>query len=235
MADTEDPLFAQEEIPIRDSLIRKFGVESVTGQTFEVNDGIRSPDGFRSYLLTCGRSGKRSRQEKYGRDGKMIHEWVYDEKGRPLREISYEASGKINYRIETLYDHDEYWKERRVYLSGDAVHYRIAANRDAKGRLGEGVYYDSSGRRIRTDTYVYDDRGRLVTVSMGHMGEWTYEYDEDDNLRKKTGLLPSASAFGENFEFQYDGQGLLAQTNHLNYSITVFEYAFFASGARDLP
>jgi hypothetical protein len=63
-------------------------------------------------------------------------------------------------------------------------------------------------------------------VSMAHMGEWIYEYDEDDNLKKKTGLLPSASAFGENFEFQYDRRGLLVQSHHLHYNITVFEYSF---------
>ena len=227
MADIEDPLFAQEEIPIRPPLIRKFAIESVTGRSFEIDNGIRSSKGFKSYLLLYGRSGNRSRQEKYNREGKTIYEWVYDEKGTPLREIAYEASGKINYRIECIYDHGDYWKEKRFYLSGNDIHYRIVANRDAKGRLTEGIYYDSDNQRIRTDSYVYDDRGRLVTVSMGHMGEWTYEYDEDDNLKKKTGLLPSASAFGNNFEFQYDDRGLLVQSNHLNYSVTIFEYTFF--------
>jgi len=233
MADIEDPLFVLEEIPIRDSLIRKLELESVTGQSFKINDGIRSSNGFKSYLLTCDRSGNRSRQEKYSPDGKMIYEWVYDKRGKPLREIAYEASGSINYRIESIYNHDDYWKEKRVYLSGNDIHYRIVADRDAKGRLREGVYYDSSGQRIRTDTYVHDERGRLAMVSMGHMGEWAYEYDEGDNLKKKTGLLPSASAFGDNFEFQYDGQGLLVRSNHLNYSITVFEYTFFVSRERD--
>lgn len=226
MADIEDPLFAQEEIPIRHSLIRKFEIESVTGQTFDIENGIRSSNAFKSYLLICGHSGNRSRQEKYNREGKLMYEWLYDEKGRLLREIAYEASGTINYRIESIYNHDDDWKEKRMYLSGNDIHYRIVANREAQGRLTEGIYYDSSDQRIRIDAYVYDDRGRLVRVSMGHMGEWIYEYDEDDNLKKKTGLLPSASAFGENFEFQYDGRGLLVQSNYLHYNITVFEYTF---------
>jgi YD repeat-containing protein len=227
MADIEDPLFALEEIPIRNALIHKFGIESVTGQSFEIKNGIRSADGFSAYLLMCDRSGKRSHQEKYSREGKVIHEWIYDEKGRPLREIAYEASGKINYRLESIYNHDDNWKEKRVYLSGNDIHYRIVANRDAKGRLTEGDYYDSSDQRIRTDSYVYDDRDRLVRVSMGHMGEWIYEYDENDNLKRKTGRLPSASVFGENFECQYDDRGLLIQRNHLYFDITVFEYTFF--------
>jgi YD repeat-containing protein len=227
MADIEDPLFSQEEIPIRNSLIRKFEIESVTGQSFEIKNGIRSSNGFKSHLLMCGRPGNRSRQENFNREGKMIYERIYDERGRPLREIAYEASGTTTYRIESIYNHDDDWKEKRVYLSGNEIQYRTVANRKAKGRLTEGIYYDSSDQRIRTDSYVYDDRGRLVRVSMGHMGEWIYEYDEDDNLKKKTGFLPSASAFGENFEFLYDGRGLLVQSNRLHYSITVFEYAFF--------
>ena len=234
MADIEDPLFAQEEIPIRHSLIRKFEIESVTGKSFEIKNGIHSSNGFKSHLLMCGRPGNRIRREKFNREGKMIYQWIYDEKGRPLREIAYEDSGKINYRIELIYNHDDDWKEKRVYLSGHDIHYRIVANREAKDRLTQGIYYDSSDQRIRTDSYVYDDRGRLVRVSMGHMGEWIYEYDEDDNLKKKTGLLPSASAFGENFEFQYDGRGLLVQRNHLHYSITVFEYTFFVLRESDL-
>jgi YD repeat-containing protein len=227
MADIDNPLFAEEEIPIRDSLIRKFEIESVTGQSFEIKNGIRSSNGFKSHLLMYSRPGNRSRQENFNCEGEMIYERIYDEQGRPLRETSYEPSGAINFKIESIYNHDDDWQEKRVYLSGNDIHYRIVANREANGRLTEGIYYDSSDRRIRTDSYVYDNRGRLVRVRMGHMGEWIYEYDEDDNLKKKTGLLPSASAFGENFEFQYDDRGLLVQSNRLHYSITVFQYAFF--------
>ena len=227
MADIEDPLFAQEEIPLRKALIQKVHIESVTGHSFEIKDGTQSSDGFKSCLLAFDRSGNTCRQEKYNREGKVIYELKYDEKGRPLREIAYEASGKINYRMEIVYGHDDRWKEKQMYLSGNKIHYRVVAHRDPKGRLIEGTYYDSSDQRIRTDSYVYDDRGRLVRISMRHMGQWIYEYNENDNLMRKTGNLPSASAFGENFEFQYDDRGLLIRRNYLHYDTTTFEYTFF--------
>jgi len=226
MTAIEDPLFVEAEMPIRSALIRKFKIESVAGKSIEIKSGAGGPDGWKCDLLLCDRSGNRKRQEKYNRDGTMIYEWIYDEKGRPLREMAYE-SGKMNYRIEMIRNHADDWKEKRVYLSGNNLHYRIVAKRDASGRLMEGAYYDSSEQKIRTDSYVYDERDRLVMMSMGHMGEWIYEYDENENLKRKTGHLPGASAFGDTFEFQYDGRGLLVQRNHLHYSTTVFEYTFF--------
>lgn len=223
----KSPLFVQEAIPIRNELVRKFKIESVTGHSFEIENGVQSTSLFKSHLLTYGRSGNRIRQQKYSREGKKILESVYDSKGRLLREIAYETSGKISARLELVYNHDENWIEQLMYLSGDEFHYRIVSSRDAKGRIIEGTYYAPSGQRIRTDSYIYDHRGRLISISMGHMGEWNYEYDGDNNLTKKTGDLPSASAFGENFEFRYNNEGLLVQRNHLHYSITAFAYTFF--------
>jgi YD repeat-containing protein len=227
MENIEDPLFVQEEIPIRNRLVRRFKIESVMGQSFEIKNGMQLPSGFKSYLLTYDRTGNRIRQQKYSREGRTICEWIYDRKGRPLQEIAYETSGEIKYRFEFVYDHDDNWMEKRMYLSSNKPHYRIVSHRDAHGRIITGNYYDSSGQWIRTDSYIYDDRGRLVRMSMGHMGEWIYEYDENNNLKKETGNLSSASVFGENFEFLYNDQGLLMRTKHLHYSVTVFEYTFF--------
>jgi YD repeat-containing protein len=230
MGEPEDPLFVLEEVPIRQAVIRGLAIESVTGRCFAIKSGVRSSDGYRSHLLTYDRSGHPRRQETYGRDGKVVRQWAYGERGRPLRQTAYESSGKISYRIESIYDRGAPWSEKRVYLSGDDLHYRIVAERDAAGRLAREVYYDASGRQMRADSYLYDGRGRLARVDMGHMGEWIYEYDAEDNLKRKAGNLPSASAFGETFEFQYDGRGLLVEKVHLHYSATVFEHAFFTEG-----
>jgi YD repeat-containing protein len=223
MGDFLGPLFVQEEIPIRDSVIGKFGIESVTGKTFEIKNGIPAPPGFKSHLLMCDGARKRTLQ-KYNREGLVIHEWIYNDRGELLREIDSEGSGKINYRIESIYGHEINWTEKQVYLSGNEIHYRIVADRDPEGRLTEGTYYDSSDQRIRTDSYIYDDRGRLVKVSMGHLGEWIYEYDENDNLKRMTGNLASSSGFGENFEFEYEERELLIKRSHLNYEVTIFDY-----------
>jgi hypothetical protein len=227
MSDVDGPLFVLEEIPVIYSLIRKFHIESIIGQSFEIKNGIRSTDGFRSHLLIFDRSGNRRYQNNFSREGWTTRELLYDERGRLLLETAYEASAAINYRIESIYDHDPSWKEKRMYLADDVFNYRLTAKRDEKGILTEVIYSDPAGQKFRTDSYVYDDRNRLTRVSMGHMGEWLYEYCENNNVMRKTGRLPSASAFGDTVVFQYDNRGLLVQSNHLHYSITAFEYAFF--------
>jgi YD repeat-containing protein len=227
MENIEDPLFVQEEIPIRSELVRKLKLETITGQLFEIKNGAQSSSGIKSHWLALDRSGNRVHQQKYSRDGSVICDWIYDPKGRLLQEIAYDASGKINHRFDLAYDHADKWKEGRMYLTAGELHYRVVADRDADGRIIAATYYDSSDQSIRTDAYIYDDRGRLVELDMGHMGEWIYEYDENDNLERKTGHLPGANVFGEVFELEYNDQGLLIQMNHLNHGVTVFEYTFF--------
>jgi hypothetical protein len=226
MADLDTPLFVQEAIPIRDEVARRFKIESVTGHSFDIVNEVQSAHQFRSHALAYDPSGHRILFQEYDRDGARILERTYDSNGRPLREIAYETSGRVSTRFVYVYEGDEAWVEQRVYLSGDALHYKIVSNRDAQGRIVEGVYLEPSGQTIRTDSYLYDDGGRLIQISMGYMGEWIFEYD-GGNLAKKTGYLPSASAFGANFEYGYDDRGLLMRMNHLHYRVTAFEYTFF--------
>lgn len=222
-----DPLFVEEEIPIRNERVRTLKIRILTGRSFENEKDLRLQSGFQSYLLKFDRSGNRTQQQKYNREGHKIQEWIYDSRGKLLREVTYDTAGRISNRFEYVYDQKGNWKEKLMYLEDDMLNYRIAANRDGDGRILESIYYDSSGKRIRTDSYIYNNHGRLVRLSMGHMGEWIYEYDRNFYLKRKSGNLPSASAFGENYEFEYNDRGLLIRMNHLHYNITIFEYTFF--------
>lgn len=222
-----DPLFTEEEIPIRNERVRTLKIRAVTGCSFENEEDLRLQSGFRSHLLAFDRSGNRTQQQKYNHEGLKIQEWIYDSGGKLMREVTYDAAGRISNRLEYVYDQKGYWKDKLMYLADDTLNYSIAANRDRDGRILESTFYDSSGKQIRLDSYIYDDNGRLVKLSMGHMGEWIYEYDQYFYLKRKIGNLPSASAFGENYEFEYNDRGLLIRMNHLHYSITIFEYTFF--------
>ena len=221
----DNPLFVEEEIPLPTAAARVNRIQSVTGRTFEIHNGARNTESFRSHLLLYNEAGRKNRQERYNRAGKTVYEWIYDEQGRLLRERAYRDSGEINYQIETIYDHGDQWIEKRMSLPDGRLQWRLTASRDAKGRLvREGVYHDAAGQIIRIDSYMYDDHGRLITISMGPLGAWSFEYDDAGNLKKKTGDLPSSSLFGETFEFHYDNRGLLVERNHLNHEVTVFDY-----------
>jgi YD repeat-containing protein len=223
----EEPLFVVEEVPIRNELVRRLHIESITGESFNIKNHEPSASRFKSHLLTYDRSGNRRNHWKYDPEGAVVYEWVYDLEGRPLKEVAYHAKSQVNYEFRFIYDHQENWREKKMYVHGNQVSYVIIPDRDARGMILNGHYYDSSGRRIRTDSYIYDDRNRLVRISMGHMGEWIYEYDENSNLKSKSGNSPSADVYGETFEFQYDDRWLLKRMNHLHRSATEFEYTFF--------
>lgn len=222
----EDPLFVDEEIPLRAAPVHDYRIRSITGRTFETRDGSREAEGFHSHLLRYSGSGKKIGQERYNRAGTMVYEWIYDEPGRAIREIAYQDSGEIKYQIENVYDHQAQWIEKRMSLPDGRVNWRMVAQRNTEGMLVECVYYNSQDQIIRSDVYIYDQQGRLATLNMGDFGEWSYEYDEAGNLMRKTGNLASASMLGETFEYRYDARSLLVERDHLNFEMTVFEYEF---------
>jgi YD repeat-containing protein len=221
----EDPLFVDEEIPLRPTPVHDYRISSITGRTFETREGSRETEGFRSHLLRYS-SGKRIRQERYNRAGTIVYKWIYDDQGRPIREIAYQDSGEINYQIESAYEDHDQWIEKRMSLPDGRVNWRLVPQRNTEGILLECVYYNSQDQILRSDAYIYDKQGRLVTLDMGDFGEWTYQYDEAGNLTRKTGNLASASMLGETFEFRYDARSLLVERDHLNYEVTVFDYGF---------
>lgn len=227
MQNVEDPLFVQDEIPIRSTRIREAGVETITGYTFPIENGVQSPHGFKSHVVTYDKSGMRVRQQKYNSEGTLIHEWRFDSEGRPLEEIAFGASGEVSYRFAFVYSDAGPWVEKRMYLGSGDLHYRIAATRTEDGRIAAATYYDASGRQLRTDTYVYDGTGRLVEVDAGQMGAWIYEYDERNNLKRRTENTPGMSVLGNVVEFEYDDRGLLLRMTHLHYSVTTVEYGYF--------
>ena len=222
---SHDPLFVEEEIPICDQAAGQCAVELVTGNTIRVVGDVPSEEGFRSYLLEYDRNGNRTRQEKFDRAGRLIWECVYDGEGRLRKETSYKAPGEVEYQLDIIYGGDR-WKEKLMYSGPGRLHYRIAAERDAGGRLLRAIYYDGTGVIKRSDSYVYDHLGRLVRVDMGNMAQCVYEY-ENQNLIRRSRDLPGASVYGDVAEFEPDYRGLLTRMDHLHFSVTSLSYTFF--------
>jgi len=221
----EDPLFVEEEIPICDWAAGRCAVKSVMGNTVRVAGDVPSEEGFRSYLLEYDRNGSRTRQEKFGPAGTLIWGCVYDGEGRLRKEISYKAPGEVDYQFDIVYGGDR-WKEKLMYSGPGRFHHRIAAERDADGRLLRALYYDGTGVIKRSDFYVYDHLGQLVRTDMGNMGQYMYEY-ENQNLIRRSRNLPGASVYGDVAEFEHDYRGLLTRMDHLHFSVTSLSYTFF--------
>jgi RHS Repeat len=217
-----DPTFVEEEVPIRDDIARQAGVQSMTGHTTQA--AAASPaSGFRSYYVEYNDVGTRIRHEKFDRNGVMVRRWLYDAQGKLSQEIACDAKGGIEYWFDVTCD-DKGWREKRMYYPPGQLHYRIAADRDANGRLLRATYYDPAGESIRSDSYSYDNLGLLVRVATGQTGECVYDYDQRQNLKRKSNNLPGMSAYGDVYELKYDDRNLMVQVDHLNFSVTTFTF-----------
>jgi hypothetical protein len=223
MTASHDPAFVEEEVPIRDDIARRAGARSMTGHTTPIVAGSPSASSFKTHHLEYDGAGARICHEKFDCDGRLVRRWLYDAEGRLSQEITYDAKGDIEYWFDVARDGHK-WTEKRMYSPQDRLLYRIAADRDASGRLLHATYYDPVGQSIRSDSYSYDSLGLLVRVALGHMGECIYEYDQRQNLARRSNNLPGMSAYGDVHEFGYDDRDLLIRMDHLHFSVTTFAF-----------
>jgi YD repeat-containing protein len=222
----EGALYVEEKVPVRDAIARREVVRSLTGETTLLTGSVPAASEFRSFVLEYDRAGKRVRQESFDRTGRLVRRGLYDAGGQLVQDITFDAAGNPEYRFEIAYQ-GENWTEKRMYSPPDGLHYRISSQRDPSGRLTQAVYRDATDQTIRMDSYAYDARGRIVRVEMGNLGESTYEYDERDNLVRKSRIMPGASVLGEVYEFDYDARDLLVRMRQEHVSLTRFTLELF--------
>jgi hypothetical protein len=222
-----DPLYVEDEFPVRDDTARSCRAQSVTGYTRSMLVNAPSVESYRSYLLIYGSGGVRELQERFSADGRVVDKWFYDNDGRVLEEVVYSESGDLDYRFEFAYE-GRFWKEKRMLDALGTTKYRIVGDRTADGSLSEATFYGASGEAIRSDRYCYNSLGQLIRVDVGLAGRCEWEYDEAHNLAKRSKNLPGASVFGDIDEFEYDDRGLIRKKTHLNRDETFFTWAFVA-------
>ena len=121
-----------------------------------------------------------------------------------------------------------------VAASGELM-YSVVADRDATGRLLTATYVQAGGAdAIRSDTYRFDDHGRLVEVDMSPLGDCVFEYGATHGLlTRRSRNLPGASAFGDVLELEYDTRELPVRLTHENQSLTVLEYESSPPGSHE--
>ena len=221
-----DPLYVEDNVPVRDQTTRPHRVKTMVGMTSTIVDECLQPPSYRSYLLVYDNTGKRMRQQRFSHDGRITQEWQYDDSGALLEEMNYDPAGRLNYRFEFSYK-DACWHEKHMLDAQGAMLYRIVAERSSDGSLLKAVFYKAAEQLIRSDTYLYDAAGLLLEVSLGETGKRFFTYDSAGNLSRRSTTLPGASIYGDTDELAYDSRGLLGKMTHLHESETSFEYVFF--------
>jgi hypothetical protein len=219
----DDPLYVEDDLPLRDSLARAHRVATVTG--YERALGTGEANAFRSEVLVYDRAGRRVSHERLDAAGAPVRRRVY-ERGRLVAELAYDRRGEVNYRIEVRYRGGA-WSEKKLCPTHGAAGLRVLAERDENGRLLHAIFSGASGERLRTERYEYDEDGRLVRVDCGALGARRYAYGPDGEPVRKTVDAPGQSGLGETYELEHDERGLLTLIvrPHLSETRFAFEYA----------
>lgn len=130
--------------------------------------------------------------ERFDKQGRLIERVALKDNGAILvsEKNFYDARGRLN---ETLLKHDRF-----VYLP-DRVTYKY----DGKGNSIEGNGYDTNGKLVNRNEYVYDEKGRVLqwTAISYHPAEnskphrWTYTYDERGRKKEVLAFSDEGSGF----------------------------------------
>lgn len=224
MNGSQDPLYIEDHVPIRDEVARRYGVESVTGHTHSMSGGEVSANSYKSYFLAYSRVGHRSLQECFNPEGKVVQRWLYNGNGKVIQELLYGGSGNLDSRFDIFYLGD-YWNEKQMYDAQGTLKYRIVGDRLRDGRLLKATFYAASGELIRSDSYLYDSVGLLLRVDLGRIGKRLFKYDQHNDLVERSTTLPGASVYGDVDEFDYDNRGLVSRKTHLHVCATLFDWA----------
>ncbi len=221
----DDALYVEHEVPVCDCVARREQIAMIVGRTQAFPNDSASP-GYVSYVLAYDRSGRRAHEERINDAGQIVERWRYDE-GRLVEELAYDRHARLERRCEVVYDQGILWREKRVRAASGELMHRIVAERGADGRLLGTVYLrgDSPDDPIRTDRYHYDDRGRLVEVTMGRLGACRFEYEADGCLlTRRSRDLPGASVLGDVLELGYDARQLPVTLRHSHDPVTRLDY-----------
>jgi RHS repeat-associated protein len=129
-------------------------------------------------------------------DQLLLLQYDYNEQGELIREQR--SDGRV-----VAYEHDACGRivKKRVWRNSQLISEETPRYDAAGSPLLADVQHDALMRpaRYANETFEYDDAGRLVRRSTD-AGEWTYEWDFDDNLLKV--VAPHHTV-----EMDYDGRG----------------------------
>ena len=220
----DDPLYAEDDLPVRDSLAREHRVATITGYERALGAAQAARSEYRSELLAYDRGGRRLSYQRFDRVGEPVRRRVY-EAGELVAELAYDRSGEIDYRIDVLRERTG-WSEKQLRSASGAVELRVIAERDDSGRLLRAVFLDPGGEQLRAERYAYDEHGRLARVDAGALGFRTYDYGPGGELVRRTVVAPGASGLGDVVELEHDARGLPVRSVRPHVSETNYAFGY---------
>ncbi|HEY5960113.1 MAG TPA: RHS repeat domain-containing protein [Polyangiaceae bacterium] len=234
MNHSQDPLIVLDPVPVSDEFACRWQIASIrvtssVGLPLEANTTeLAATELARVDLASLSFSsvGHRVELVLFDPTGQMTSRQLHDNDGKPTHIIYYNHGAGTN-RLEFVYDSNRIWREQRMLHPDGTLNYSIVALRAPDGLLLASVYRGALAQQSRTDTCVYDAKGRLARLDMGNLGEWLFEYDDSGRLIGKTGSLVSMNALGERYQYHYDERGWLVRIDQIDVRSLEFTYQVF--------
>lgn len=95
-------------------------------------------------------------------------EYTYDahpDKGNCYSIKKMDASGKLQMKVENVFDKKGLRLQKKIYTTSDTPDYYFTYTYNINGDFSVIEKYSGSGTLLSTDTYLYDDAGNLSSVS----------------------------------------------------------------------
>ena len=186
---------------------------STTGSTGEQTDGLVTV-----YLLEKKENGKGAALQtcKYDAAGNLVEQerggyrytYVYDQNNRNIEWTRHRTDGSVHQH--NTYQYDEKGNEILRVEDYSEYHFEYKSTYNEKGQLIE-VVCTRNGEHFDTDTYAYDDQGRVVEYKDGTM--YVYRYVYDGKTTRKQDLNKDGTVYSENV-YTYDDNGKLIKEEY---------------------
>lgn len=199
--------------------------------------GGQADDRVTVYLLETkenGSNGAALQSCKYDEAGNLVEEnrggyryvYVYDQENRNIEWTRYRADDSVHQK--NTYQYDEKGNVILKVEESGGYRFEYKGTYNEKGQLVEEVC-TRNGEPFDTDTYTYDDQGRVVEYCDGTYS--TYHYVYEGNVTRKQ-VLNKKGDVSEEWVYTYDDNGKLVKEEYWEDGElwTVDEYVRDTSG-----
>lgn len=212
------------------------GTTQGAGENAGVSGGEQTDGLVTVYLLekeAYGTNGTALRTCKYDKAGNLVEEdrdgyhytYVYDQSNRNIEWTRSRADGSIHQH--NTYQYDEKGNKILQVEDYSEYHFEYKSTYNDKGQLVK-VECTRNGEPFDTDTYTYDDQGRLVDYRDGNFSNYHYVYE--GNITKEQDVQDDGAVYSETV-YTYDGNGKLIKEEYFEKGELLHYYEYTRNDA----
>lgn len=150
--------------------------------------------------------------------------YVYDENNKVVEWTRYRKDGTVHQH--NTYQYDDKGNETMLVEDYSEYHFEYKSSYNDKGQLTE-VVCTRNGELFDTDTYVYDDQGRVLEFHDGGFSDYYYIYE--GNTTRKQDVESNGNIHSEQV-YTYDDNGKLIKEEYFERGELSYYYEYKRDG-----